>query len=111
MQVVELNRLPRSLPLGHWGVETVSVAEVDALSSVTVQVCEMKPGGGAEMHEHSAARQVFLLLSGELKVTGDGGATISVAADQALVIPASRPHAATNAGAGIARYVVLTMAS
>jgi mannose-6-phosphate isomerase-like protein (cupin superfamily) len=111
IRLVEVNSLPRSLPPGHWGVATASIVETDAVSSVTFQACEMQPGGGAEMHSHSAAGQVLLVLQGQLDVTHVGGSKVSVFADQALVIPAGRPHAVTNDGARIARYLVLTLTS
>lgn len=106
MEIVRLEDLERDQPAGHRGVASRFVEQ--AGERLTVQLCEMAPGGGAEPHAHDAQDQMFVVLKGALTVRGDEAGETAVRAGEALRISAGAVHATVNDGEQPACYLVLT---
>jgi mannose-6-phosphate isomerase-like protein (cupin superfamily) len=96
-------------PPGHWLVHSHWI--VRGASAARVQLCEMGVGGGATTHVHEDEEQVFYVFEGQLRVEDGSGADVVVRADEALRIPAGVPHATTNPGDRVSRYLVVTSAA
>ena len=65
---------------------------------------EFQPGGSVGRHTHFG-EEIGYVASGAVTVEIDG-VTKVVKAGEAFIIPAGRPHNATNAGPGIASLVI-----
>lgn len=106
MRIVRPAELDASTPAGHWGVESRFLLRDP--ERLVFQVCQMEPGGGAELDAHVEQDQIFLVLDGRLHVASGDGPHLAVSEGEALLIPAGAPHATVNDDAGPARYLVLT---
>jgi mannose-6-phosphate isomerase-like protein (cupin superfamily) len=105
LRLIDPAGLQPAVPPGHWGMSARTLAEHGG--RLRVQLCEMEAAGGADAHVHADLDQVFLVLTGGLEVTDGEGAAVSVAAGQAVHVPAGTPHATVPAG-GPTTYFVLT---
>jgi mannose-6-phosphate isomerase-like protein (cupin superfamily) len=106
MERVSLDDLERTAPEAHWGVASRMIEHADG--RVSLQLCDMAVGGGAESHVHAAQDQMFVVLEGALEVQGESEETFVVRGGEALRIPAGAPHSTRNAAELPAKYLVLT---
>jgi quercetin dioxygenase-like cupin family protein len=64
------------------------------------------PGGGPPLHRHPPA-ETFVVVDGELAVLGASGTELPARPGDAVHIPSGEPHGYRNAGAGMARMIVI----
>ena len=76
----------------------------DALSVIEER---MPPGTSEERHFHTAARQVFYVLSGTLTLEVEGEVHL-MTAGQSLEIAPKVPHQATNTTGNDVRFLVIS---
>jgi len=68
------------------------------------------PGAGEVRHRHNRARQLFLVLAGQLTLeTSD--ALLKLKAGDALEVPPGEPHVARNDSAADASFLVISAPS
>ena len=107
IRLITLHDLPARVASGHERATSRLVHEAAADGRASVAYCEVDPGGRAEAHSHSGAEQVFVVLQGELDISGEQH--VRAGADQAVLVAAGASHAVVNNGSSVARYIALTV--
>src|SRR6201991_3001198 len=93
-------------PLGVVGdTYTILVSGHDTAGRYTLIDMHVPPGGGPPPHRHDF-EEMFTVLDGEVRVTFRGQ-TIVAHAGQTINVPATAPHAFTNAAKAPARLLCL----
>ncbi|MDN3353700.1 cupin domain-containing protein [Actinomadura sp. DC4] len=90
-----------------WGVITwlVSPRHVDGAKSTLGEVV-INPGRGHERHSHPASDEVIYVVDGEGSQMVDDGEPFTIAAGDAVHIPAGAPHSTMNTGWRALRLIV-----
>ena len=102
-------RPDRDQSLPHIGLAggtcTILVTGEDTAGKYTLIDMHVPPGGGPPPHRHDF-EEMFTVLDGEVRVTFRGQ-TLTARAGETVSVPASAPHAFTNAADAPSRLLCL----
>lgn len=100
---------PEYSPGGHSGVINRSLVGLDVRESdrLSIWVGTMSPGGDADPHIHHNSDQIYLVVSGRVKVTNEQEHTELGPLETAYIV-AGNHHAIANVGDEVAQVLVIS---
>jgi quercetin dioxygenase-like cupin family protein len=96
------------VPPGHYDLLGRKLIDRDLGSlSLRTYLIHMDPAGRTDSHAHPDAEQLFVVLKGELSITGETG-EIRIKEGEAAFVAKGDRHLVANARAGETEYLAIT---
>ncbi len=108
MNLIKIKELPGMVPKGHYDLVGRKLVDRDLGSqAMRTYLIHMDPTGRTDDHVHADAAQLFVVLKGELSITGKAG-KIRIKEGEAAFVPAGDSHLVANGIEGETEYLAIT---
>ncbi len=108
MKLIKIRELPGVVPKGHYDLIGRKLVDRDLGSqAMRTYLIHMDPTGRTDDHVHADAEQLFVVLKGELSITGKAG-KIRIKEGEAAFVPAGDSHLVANGIEGETEYLAIT---
>jgi len=108
MNLIKIKELPGVVPKGHYDLIGRKLIDRDLGSqSMRTYLIQMDANGRTDPHAHSDAEQLFVVLKGEVSITGEAG-EIRIKEGGAAFVPAGDSHLVANGIEGETEYLAIT---
>ncbi len=108
MKSIKIKDLPGVVPSGHYDLIGRKLIDRELGSqAMRTYLIHMDAKGRTDPHAHADAEQLFVVLKGELSITGEKGA-LRVKEGEAAFVPAGDSHLVANGIEGETEYLAIT---
>jgi quercetin dioxygenase-like cupin family protein len=108
MKLIKIKDLPGVVPPGHYDLIGRKIIDRDLGSqAMRTYLIHMDPKGRTDGHVHADAEQLFVVLKGELSITGDTG-ELRIKEGEAAFVAAGDHHLVANGIEGKTEYLAIT---
>ena len=108
MKLIRIKDLPGIVPSGHYDLVGRKLIDRELGSqAMRTYLIHMDPKGRTDPHAHADAEQLFVVLKGELSITGEAG-ELRVKEGEAAFVPAGDSHLVANGIEGETEYLAIT---